>query len=343
MLNSVVIRASQLSIRESPATSKVPMHRPISLRSCSTGSKGDLTSFAVGDSRREPNSRGATSEGEFWSDVDLGHSSSRLSAIQVPSPPVAGSSQTDIVVTPNPGTCESPGNQTLAELKQKAAMAKGKGRKKPGPKVKAKNPRKAVARSSKILRDEMLDGMPWTRTFVSGPMDPRWKAYKFYCQICKGNISLYGRGDKVILRLHSPERHLRKDNRWRYEHLAVEDPLIKTIHHQVRDGKGQMLAPKYLRREYEYFKRAALVDIREKLPYYHEAMAGKSHMTSSSENKVRVQISILGRFLPSVDDLGLLRGLWKDVGVVVNHQALFSDFNWGKEKLAVSFLKYLFV
>ena len=85
MLNSVVIRASQLSLRGSPAGSKGPMHRPLSLRSCSSGSEGDLTSFGVGDSGRELTSRGATSEGEFWSDLDLGPNCSRLSAVQVPS------------------------------------------------------------------------------------------------------------------------------------------------------------------------------------------------------------------------------------------------------------------
>ena len=179
--------------------------------------------------------------------------------------------------------------------------------------------------------------MAWTRTFVSGPMDPQWNPYKFYCQICKGNISIYGRGAKEILRHHSTERHLRKDQRWRYEHLTVEDPVTKVIHHHVRDSKGLILSPKDLRREYEHFKKAELIDIGEKLPYYHEAMAGITHMTSSSDNRVRVQISVLGHFLPSIGDLGLLRRLWKDVGDVVNHQALFSDFNWGKERLSVSY------
>ena len=83
----------------------------------------------------------------------------------------------------------------------------------------------------------MLDGMACTRTFVSGPMDPRRDPYKFYFQICKGNISIYGRGGKEKARDHSTELHLRNDHRWRYEHLAVEDTLIKTIHHQFRDRK----------------------------------------------------------------------------------------------------------
>ena len=93
----------------------------------------------------------------------------------------------------------------------------------------------------------------------------------------------------------------------------VEDPITKTVHHQVRDGKERILAPNELRKEYQYFKSETLVDIGEKLPYYHEAMAGNTHMTSSSENRVRVQLSNLGHFLPSVGDLGLLRGYGKTV------------------------------
>ena len=256
MLNSVVTRASQLSIRDSPTMRKTQMHRPLSVRSCTTGSEGDLTSFGIDDVGRDIDSRGTTSGGDFWGDEDTGNCSSRLSTMQVPWPHVPGSSRTDLIGTPTSGACESPGNQTLAELKQEASKAKNKSRKKPTTKGKVKNPRRAVTRSSRILRDELLDEMPWAFTFVSGPMDPRWNPYKYYFQICKGNVSIYGRGVKV--------------------------PTCRPL------------------------------------------------------RKIRIQISILRHFLPSVGDLGLLRGLWKDVGVVVNHQTLFSDFNWGKERLSVS-------
>ena len=110
------------------------MHRPMSVRSCTTVSEGDLTSFGIDDVGRDIDSRGTTSGGDFWGDEDTGSCSSRLSAIQVPSPPVPGSSRTDMIGTPNSGTCEIPGNQTLAELKQEAFMAKNKDRKKPTPK-----------------------------------------------------------------------------------------------------------------------------------------------------------------------------------------------------------------
>ena len=59
-------------------------------------------------------------------------------------------------------------------------------------------------------------------------------------------------------------------------------------------------------------------------------------MASSSDNRARFQISVLGRFLPSLGDLEILKTFWTDVGVIVNHQALFTDFKLGKEHLAVS-------
>ena len=59
-------------------------------------------------------------------------------------------------------------------------------------------------------------------------------------------------------------------------------------------------------------------------------------MSSSSQSRARIQISALGRFLPSYGDIDVLRNFWRDVGVIVSHQALFTDFNWTKERLTVS-------
>ena len=65
-------------------------------------------------------------------------------------------------------------------------------------------------------------------------------------------------------------------------------------------------------------------------------------MSSSSESRARIQISVLGRFLPSYGDIDVLRNFWRDVGVIVNHQSLFTYFNWTKESLTVSVFTTLF-
>ena len=235
----------------------------------------------------------------------------------------------------------SPGSQTLAALKEEAQRdQQSKGRKTKVP-SKPRTARRRVTRSCKIMKEEYFEGMAWTKTFVSGPVDPKWNKYKFYCQICKGNVSIFGKGAREILRHYSTEKHLRKDQRWRYEHLSTVDPLTNAVQHQVRGKDGKVLTPYQLELELPLFIDAELVDIGEKLPFYHEFMAGAQHMASSSDNRARVQISILGHYLPTFGDIRALRGLWKDIGVVVNHQALFADFNWGKERLSVSIQLWL--
>ena len=328
MMNSLILKASQLNLNQSPHSAK-SMHRPKSVQSTGTDSETDRYTFR----HRTP-----SGQSDFWTtDHSREQTPSRASEINIPSPPVPGCSRNDLQSPALEKTADSPGAQTLAELKREAAVTKTKkkkGSKRPtATKSKKKKP---VWRSNKVMREELFEGISWARTFVTGPMDPKWNPYKFYCQICKGNVSIYGRGVKEILRHHKTERHLRRDQRWRYEHLSVEDPVTKTIRHYVRDENGKLLTPYELELEYPKFKDVTLVDIGEKLPFYDEAMAGNTHMTSSSENRVRVQISILGHFLPNFGDIRSLRSLWKDIGVVVNHQALFSDFNWGKERLSVS-------
>ena len=52
---------------------------------------------------------------------------------------------------------------------------------------------------------------------------------------------------------------------------------------------------------------AELVDIGENLPFYNEIMSGADHMSSSSENLARVQISELGRLRPHYGDTDVFR------------------------------------
>ena len=51
-----------------------------------------------------------------------------------------------------------------------------------------------VTRSCKVTIQACIKGMEETRTFLCGPMDPRWKPYEFHRQICKASVSIYGEG-----------------------------------------------------------------------------------------------------------------------------------------------------
>ena len=52
-----------------------------------------------------------------------------------------------------------------------------------------------------------------------------------------------------ILRHHRTERHLRRDQRWRYEHLKSTDPVTLKTQHRVRGKNGKILTRLELAKE----------------------------------------------------------------------------------------------
>ena len=337
MMESLVERASRLSLGTSqlPHGGRVTTNKP-GYRAPTPGPQSGMTSGEASDTS------GALRSSDDFESIGYAYEHSDLESQPFASPPVALPSCSRV----DPGSAEvefqvdSPGAQTLAVLKAEAAAERSKAssRKRPRKKTTSNSSvnRHRVPRACKIMKEAYFKGMEWTKTFVSGQVDPRWNPYKFYCQICKGNSSIYGRGAREILRHHATERHLRKDQRWRYEHLVTEDPVTKMVKHYVRGKDGKLLTPYELQLELPKFIDVPLVDLGEKLPFYEDYLRGTDYMTSSSENRTRVQVSVLGHYLRTHGDISALRNLWRDVGVVVNHQALFTDFDWSKERLSVS-------
>ena len=340
MLENLVYRASRLSLASRPGGTKSSKG--------SSSRRGSSVVTSAGRNRSSSTERYSETSGALQSNDDFGslgysfeHSDAEMQIGQSQSELIPGSKRTDPQSPHTTFNLDSPGLQTLAALKKEAVAdrqqkkrstkAKGKGQSGRGTSARVK-----TTRTCKVMKEAYFRGMEWTRTFVSGPVDPKWNKYKFYCQICKANISIYSKGAREILRHHSTEKHLRKDQRWRYEYLYKLDPCTNTRIPQVRCKDGKLLTPYELAIELPRFKDVELVDIGEKLPFYDEYMADADHMSSSSENRARIQISVLGRFLPNYGDIDILRSFWRDIGVVVIHQALFTDFNWTKESLTVS-------
>ena len=333
MLEEIIKQASKLNLgfdgnRSSPLTS-----------TCA----GKFKRRSSGSEQYSDTSGALRSDDEFSS---IGYSFEGPEHQEVAAPTAATNrpscSHTDPTSFQSPFIAGSPGEQTLASLKAEAIADCSKlSRNKRGCFSQAsttRGTRREVTRSCKIMKEAYFKGMEWTRTFVSGPVDPKWNRYKFYCQICKANISIYGKGTREILRHHSTEKHLRQDQRWRYEHLYKTDPVTKTRIHQVRGKDGKVLTPYQLELELPKFIDVELVEIGPKLPFYDEYLSGMDYMASSSDNRARVQLSVLGRFLPTYGDIEVLKRFWSDVGVIVNHQAIFTDFDWSKERLIVSIL-----
>ena len=64
--------------------------------------------------------------------------------------------------------------------------------------------------------------------------EPVENPHCFYCQICRRNVSFYGKEAAVVKRHYSSLEHFRNDQRWRYTHLSRTDPVSQIVSQRVR-------------------------------------------------------------------------------------------------------------
>ena len=110
-------------------------------------------------------------------------------------------------------------------------------------------------------KEDFFSKIGWTRSFISGPADPLHNPYMVWCHIFKKNISVKTKGTLEILRHHRTEKHLRRDQRWRFEHLKSVHSVTGKVQHRVRGRNGKILTKIELAKEMPKFKNAELVDI----------------------------------------------------------------------------------
>ena len=173
---------------------------------------------------------------------------------------------------------------------------------------------KKVSRRGVPMREEFLSKIGWTRSFISGPSDPLHNPYMVWCHMCKKNFSIKTKGTVEILRHHRTEKHLRRDQRWRYEHLKTVDPVTGKVQHRVRGKNGKILSKKDLADELPRFIHTELVDVGERNPFYEDYLQGHTSAPITPQSRLRTQICLLGDFIQSSGDLALLRKLWARVG-----------------------------
>ena len=258
MLNSVVERASRPNLDSPTKTFSQRRSRSVSGLDADTDIGSD--SAITYGTRRDDASPGVTSEAE---------------------------SHQDLASNSNSPACSSPGAQTLTTVRREAISEQGQAGRQASTRNRARGQARSRRRVGRVLKEEYFESMPWTRTLVSGPIEPKWNKHKIYCQICKCDVSIRAKGPKEILRHYSTERHSRKDQRWRYKQLTIEDPLTKRLRYQVRGRDGKVLSIYLLQLELPLFIESELVDIGDKLPFFDEAMAGSDYMASSPQNSAR--------------------------------------------------------
>ena len=202
--------------------------------------------------------------------------------------------------------------------------------------------RRQQGRVGKIIKEANFKRIQWTRTFVTGPLDPEHNKHKFYCQICQTNVSISTKGAREIVRHFQCESPFRKDQRWRFEHMRTKDKVTGQVVHEVRKKNGQVLTPLELEREKQYFMAAPLIETGCSYPFYEDYMAGLGSLATQDEVRLCVKISMVALFSPRCGDLNVLQTLWFQIGTVTNHQTLFSPFDWGSTTLTVSIVSFWF-
>ena len=200
----------------------------------------------------------------------------------------------------------------------------------------ARKRQRVTGRPGKVMKESYFKGIKWTKTFVTGPLDPAHNQHKFYCQICKTNVSIKTKGAREIVRHYQGEAHLRKDQRWRFEQLSVTDKVTGITRHQVRGKDGRILTPLELEREKLLFENAPLVDVGERYPFYDEYLANSEGQQTTEDQRASIQIALIGNFVPYDGNISLLQTLWSQVGEYMNHKEQFSPFDWSSATMTVS-------
>ena len=141
--------------------------------------------------------------------------------------------------------------------------------------------RRLQGRAGKVTKKAFFRGIKRSRTFVTGPMDPAHNKHKFFCQICKTNVSMYSKGARKIVRHFQAESQFLEDQRWRYEHLRKKDKVTILVTYENRGKNGQISTPFGLEKEKPYFESAPLVDTGCDYPFNDDYMAGPGTFINS--------------------------------------------------------------
>ena len=144
------------------------------------------------------------------------------------------------------------------------------------------------------MREEFFKKIGWTRSFNSGPADPIHNPLMVWCHVCKRNVSINTKRTVEILRHHRTEKHLRRDQRWRYEHLRSIELINGKGQYRVRGRVSEILSKNKLAEEIPKFIHTELFDIRERFPFYEDFLEGHTTAVVTPESRARTELCITG-------------------------------------------------
>ena len=147
------------------------------------------------------------------------------------------------------------------------------------------------------MREEFFAKIGWTRSFIAGPADLIHNPHMVWCHICKRNFSIKTKGTVEILRQHRSERHLRRDQRWRYEYFKTVDPASGKVQHRVSGRNGKILTKIELTKELPKLIQAELSDIGERFHFNEDFIKGTTTALVTPESRSRTQLCLVVDFI----------------------------------------------
>ena len=185
------------------------------------------------------------------------------------------------------------------------------------------------------LTSAMLKKHPVVQYFATGPLDRNKNPYKWWCRVCKIELSLMSRGVLELLSHYETEAHLTKEHRIRLETPGL--PLFDQEENELR-GIGLQEAKRRAREAHPIAPQldgCRLLVGQERLPEF-------SSVTSPSES-VLAQICILENGFRHGGHINVLLGLWEDITrLSPGSTAQITTHNWSQHRIYVSTFLFLF-
>ena len=186
------------------------------------------------------------------------------------------------------------------------------------------------------LTTAMLKKHPVVQYFATGTLDRSKTPYKWWCRVCKVELSLMSRGVLELLSHFRTETHLVKEHRIRLETpgLPLNDQNENEFHvvglqeAKRRARESHLIAPQ--------LDSCRLLVGQDRLPEFNS--------TTSPSEGVLAQICILEHGFRHGGHIDLLLGIWEDKSrLTPGSSAQTSTYDWGKHRLYVFFSESFFV
>ena len=185
------------------------------------------------------------------------------------------------------------------------------------------------------LKTSMLRKHPVLQFSATGPIDREMSPYKWWCRVCRVELSLMSRGVLELLSHYRTEGHLVKEHRIRLETPGA--PLFDQHENELL-GIALQEAKRIAKEMYPISPQLDSC----KLLVGQERIPDLTSTTSPSESII-AQISVLEHGLRNGGHIDCFIGIWNEMATHTLGTSEARNFSWNHPRLFVSVVFFLFV